>query len=45
MFLMEAAMLELFKYDEVAKAWILVDYGVKSKALEYELQGCLVVLI
>ena len=38
-------MVKLYRYDKKIGAWVFFDYGVKSKAKEYTLQGYLVVYI
>ena len=38
-------MVKLYKYEKKIGRWVLADYGVKSKAKEYILQGYVAVYI
>ena len=38
-------MVKLYKYDNLHKAWVFFDYGIKSKIKEYTAQGYVVICI
>ena len=38
-------MVKLYRYDKEKKAWVFVDYGVRSKVREYTMQGYMVVYL
>jgi len=38
-------MVKLYRYSEKKSKWVLVDYGVKSKAEAYASQGFVVIYI